>query len=97
MVITPIPSSFQITLSKQLDGLGGIWQSASSPRPLLVLLLLPPKVPVVQESNVLDGLGERVGRVAGEQQIIPGLDLPRCVNFHPVRNGHDERKTRYGN
>jgi hypothetical protein len=44
-----------------------------------ILLLLATVVPVVDEAGTLDGLRGRVGRVAGEEEVIARLDTPGCV------------------
>ena len=82
--ITPIPSWFQITINS-LGGLCSLRCRASRLLSLFLALLLSPKMPVVQKPCVLDGLGGCVRRVAGKQQVISGLHLPRCQNSHLVR------------
>ena len=84
--ITPIPSSFQI----KLNSLAGPGLRAARLFSFLLLLLLPPKIPVVQKPDALDGLGGRVRSVAGEQEIVPGLNSPCC------RDGSSQKRPQSG-
>ena len=87
--ITPIPSSFQITLNSR-------GRRANRLFSLLLFHLLSPKVPVVQKPGALYRLGGRVCRMAGEQQIVPRLYSPRCRYFIRVRTRARSRQTRSG-